>query len=218
MSNLAQLYGPSFSVFVRVAALVCEEKGIAYQTGKELNGQTIDIHSDKHFQLHPFGKMPVLIHGDKILCETASIGRYLDRIFGPETLQGATDWERAQIDQWCSLITQYIDFYVVRQFMLEVVFPKGDNGEPRMDVISANRPAAENAIAIVAEQLGDKPFLVGQQFTLADAMLAPMLTYNKDAPAPINLVNAHPQLLEYTNRLRARPSGQKVLQPMSKSR
>lgn len=218
MSNLVQLYGPSFSVFVRTAALVCEEKGITYQAGKVINGQTIEVHSDEHYQLHPFGKMPVLIHGEKTLCETASIGRYLDRTFGPETLQGATDWERAQVDQWCSLITQHIDFYVVRQFMLEIVFPKGENGEPRMDVISANRPSAENAIAIVAKQLANKPFLIGDHFTLADAMLAPMLAYNKEAPAPINLVNAHPLLLEYANRLHARPSGQKVLKPMSESR
>ncbi|WP_049723389.1 glutathione S-transferase family protein [Gilvimarinus polysaccharolyticus] len=217
MSPLVQLYGPSFSVFVRMAALVCEEKGIPYQTGKTLNDKTIDIHSDEHFQLHPFGKMPVLIHGDRTLCETASIGRYLDRAFGPETLQGENDWERSQVDQWCSLITQYVDFCVVRNFMLEVVFPKGENGQPRMDVIAANRPAAENAITIIARQLGDKPFLVGNQFTLADAMLAPMLSYNVETPEPINLVTTHPQLLKYANRLQLRASGQKVLKPLIES-
>ncbi|WP_339896510.1 glutathione S-transferase family protein [uncultured Gilvimarinus sp.] len=217
MSQTVQIYGATFSVFVRVVALVCEEKNIPYQYSKTLKHQPFEMHSEAHFNLHPFGKIPILQHGDNTLCETASIIRYLDRAFGPETLQGGNEWERAHIDQWCSLITHYIDFYVVRQFMLELVFPKGANGEPRLDVIADNRPRAEHALNIIAQQLGDTDYLVGDQFSLADAMLAPMLAYNKDAPDCINLVRAHPKLLQYANRLQARASGQRVLRPMSES-
>ncbi|WP_041521623.1 glutathione S-transferase family protein [Gilvimarinus agarilyticus] len=217
MSQIVQIYGAPFSVFVRTVALVCEEKGIVYQHQKNINKQPFEMHSEAHFKLHPFGKVPIVRHRNNTLCETASVIRYLDRTFGPETLQGGNGWERAHIDQWCSLISHYVDFYVVRQFMLELVFPKGNNGEPRLDVITANRPSAENALKIIAQQLGDKNYLVGDTFSLADAMLAPMLAYNKDAPASINLVRDHPQLLEYANRLQSRASGKTVLKPMSES-
>lgn len=217
MSQTVQIYGAPFSVFVRTVALVCEEKGIAYQYQKNINEQPFEMHSEAHFKLHPFGKIPIVQHRNNTLCETTSIIRYLDRTFGPETLQGSSERQRAHIDQWCSLISHYVDFYLVRQFMLELVFPKGDNGEPRMDVITANRPRAENALKIIAQQLGDTDYLVGDRFSLADAMLAPMLAYNKDAPSSINLVRDHPQLLEYANRLQSRASGKIVLKPMSES-
>ncbi|WP_020209964.1 glutathione S-transferase family protein [Gilvimarinus chinensis] len=218
MTDSVHIFGPGFSTFVRVALLVCEEKRIPYTLGKTLYGKPQETHSPAHFKVHPFGKLPVLFHGNFVLTETASIIRYLDATFGGETLQGNSAREKAEIDQWCSLITHYVDYHVVRQFMLEVLLPKGENGEPRFDVIAKKRPLAENALKIVEEQLGDKPYLVGNEFSLADAMLAPMLSYNLESPEFLNVVAHSEKLTAYTKRLEARESGQKILKPLSQSR
>lgn len=217
MTDSVQLYGVSFSTFVRAAALVCEEKAIDYAISQQIGGHTIDVHSPQHYQLHPFGKMPVLIHGDITLAETASIVRYLDRAFGPQTLQGTDDSQRALIDQWCELIARYVDEAIVRHYMLELAMPSGPDGQPNLDKLSAGRDNAASAVALLAKQLGSQSFLVGESFTLADAMVAPMLAYNLDAPEPFNLVGQHDNLKAYTQRLIERPSGRRVLKPLSES-
>ena len=45
--------------------------------------QTV-LHTPEIDAIHPFGKMPVLRHGDFTLCESKAIATYLDRAFdGP---------------------------------------------------------------------------------------------------------------------------------------
>ncbi|MDO3383337.1 glutathione S-transferase family protein [Gilvimarinus algae] len=218
MTDTVHIFGPTFSTFVRVVLLVCEEKGIPYTVGRIIDEKPAETHSPEHFKVHPFGKLPVMFHGDFVLAETASIVRYLDSTFGEETLQGNSAQQKAEVDQWCSLITHYVDYHVVRQFMLEQLIPKGENGEPRFDVITEKRPLAENALKIVEKQLGDKPYLVGREFTLADAMLAPMLFYNLDSPDFLNIVAHSNRLTAYTERLQRRESGTMILKPLSQSR
>lgn len=69
-TNSVHIYGPSFSNFVRTVMLVCEEKQISYTTGFEVNGSEIKYKSEQHFNLHPFGKFPVLLSDELILPET----------------------------------------------------------------------------------------------------------------------------------------------------
>lgn len=208
------IYGPSFSTFVRSVMLVCEEKNIDYSVGTEVNGKTLEFQGDQHLSMHPFGKVPVLLHNDTAISETATILRYLDRAFGEETLQGNNFSEKMLCDQWCALSSIYIDQALVRNFMLELAFPKGENGQPRFDVIAKARPKALEAASIVSQQLGKKAYLIAESFTLADAILAPILAYNAQAPEAFNLVAEFENLTHYSNRLLARASSQKVLTAM----
>ncbi|MDO3386800.1 glutathione S-transferase family protein [Gilvimarinus sp. SDUM040013] len=217
MSDSIHIIGVGFSTFARSVALACEEKQLAYTLDMSKDGLPIAMKSDPHMDLHPFGKIPVLIHGDRHLSETACIIRYLDNEFGPSTLQGTNNFEKAQIEQWCSLITQYIDFYVVKQYMLELVLPKGDDGSVRYDVIESNRPAAEHALSVVETQLGHNEYLVGNRFSMADIMLAPMLAYNFESPPCLNIVAQSDTLSAYALRLQERKSGQTVLKPLAAS-
>jgi glutathione S-transferase len=210
------ILGPDFSTCVRSVALVCEEKGIPYEVTREINGRRAARHSSERYELHPFGKVPVLLHQDKTLVETATIIRYLDDEFGVRSLQGKDSWERALCDQWCSLISVYIDRYLVREYMLELAFPTGDDGRPALEKVEAGRPNARAALVAVAKQLGEKPYLISESFSLADAMMAPMLDYNASAPAQFNLVAEHPQLMAYIERIRQRDSGKHVLKPMQR--
>ena len=53
--------------------------------------------------IHPFGKIPVMRHGDVTLCELKAIATYIDRVFdGPKVIP--EDPKRAaQVEQWVSL-------------------------------------------------------------------------------------------------------------------
>jgi len=73
-----EIIGSVRSTYTRVVCMVCEEKAIQYVlTEKPLRAPEI-------LAIHPFGKMPVLRHGDVELFESKAIATYLDRSFaGP---------------------------------------------------------------------------------------------------------------------------------------
>ena len=77
MSDIT-LYGFPPSSYTWTARMVAEEKGISHDL------EPIEFGSDALKALHPFGKIPIMTHGDLTLYETAAICRYIDEAFdGP---------------------------------------------------------------------------------------------------------------------------------------
>ncbi len=210
MSDTVYIYGLGFSSFVRSVQLCCEEKGLTYQSGMAPKGSEIPFKSPEHLQLNPYGKMPMLFHDDLVLFETTTICRYLDQQFSGPALQPSDTRARALVDQCCAEIALYIDHALVREVLLEFAFPKGPDGSVRMDVVEEKLPAARVALNRVRELLGDKPFICGDAYTIADALLTPMLDYIANIPQGSDLM-AEGLLGAYLDRMRTRPSGQKIL-------
>ena len=74
MANV-EIIGPAPSTYTRVARMVCEEKAIPYELK-----QSAAAFAGRH-AIHPFGKVPVMRHGDFELCESKAIATYLDLAF-----------------------------------------------------------------------------------------------------------------------------------------
>jgi len=53
-----EIIGSIRSTYTRTACMVCEEKGIEYVLTER------PLHAPEILAIHPFGKMPVLRHGD----------------------------------------------------------------------------------------------------------------------------------------------------------
>ncbi|MGR4066619.1 glutathione S-transferase family protein [Halomonas sp. LR3S48] len=211
MSASVHILGPQFSNFVRSVQLCCEEKGIPYTLGFELEGEPIDFGGEKHLALHPFAKVPVLLHGERRLFETAPICRYLDANFDGRDLQPHDPWQRAEVDQWCQVLSTYVDQAVVRRFLLEFVFPKGDGGSIRKERVEQAKPEVVRMLRLLEHQLAGHEYLVGESFSMADAILAPMLDYLEGTPAGKPLLAEFPALTRYLQRLRQRESSRRVL-------
>lgn len=211
MATPVHIVGPQFSTFVRSVQLCCEEKGIPYTLGAETDGRPLVMHSSEHFALHPFGKVPILLHGERRLIETPSICRYLDAAFDGPALQPEDPWLRAQVDQWTGVLALYVDQALVRRYLLEFVFPKGVHGAVREDAVAAAQPEVVRLLGLLEQQLAQGDYLVGDDFTIADAIAAPMLDYLADMPAAKDLLAETPRLMAYIARLRARPAAARVL-------
>jgi glutathione S-transferase len=84
------LHGYRYSVYVRIARLALAEKGVAYDR-VEVNPFSADVPAD-YLALHPFGRVPTLIHDGFALYETGAITRYLDRTFAGPNLQPRSAW------------------------------------------------------------------------------------------------------------------------------
>ncbi|MBR9885663.1 MAG: glutathione S-transferase family protein [Oceanospirillales bacterium] len=208
------ILGPTFSNFVRSVMLCCEEKGAEYSVGRELDGQSIGLKSEEHFKLHPYGKVPVLIHGDRVIFETAVICRYIDAVFDGPALQPEHLWERTQLEMASAEISLYIDKALVRDLLLEFAFPKGEDGSIRMDAVEKALPEAQKALVRIEQLLADRDFIVGNHYTMADALLTPMLNYVSNLPMAADLMPTHGALSAYAQLMKARASGQKVLLPL----
>lgn len=211
ITNHVEIYGPSFSTFVRSVMLVCEKLQIKYTTGFELAGEMIDHKSDQHLALHPYAKFPVLKHGEFILPETAAICRYLQATFGNGELQEFTPQQLARIDAFCAIISIYIDKAIVRDYLLEFASPKGRDGEVRVDVVIAAQPEVRKALMVIDNELSQGDTLNNSKLSLADILVAPMLYYISTLPAAFNLLNEFNQVEDYFNNLMKLKHFKKIL-------
>ena len=79
-----EIIGFAPSTYTRAARMVCEEKSIPYEL------TAARPHAPEVTAIHPFGKIPVMRHGDFELCESKAIATYLDLVFpGPRLIPTA---------------------------------------------------------------------------------------------------------------------------------
>ncbi len=210
------IVGVQFSSFTRAVQFCCEEIGVAYTLGTSVDGREYALRTAGLETLNPFSKVPVLLDAGRPLYETQTICRYLDNQYNRSRLQADDARQNAQIDQWCAAITAHIDKAIVRNYLLEFLFPKGADGKVREDVVAAAMPDVMRAVAVLEQQLGERDFLVGEQFTLADIMLAPIVTYLVNAPHNQDLVKKDSTVRAYANRILLRPAAKNVFIPVVK--
>ncbi|MGK8236559.1 glutathione S-transferase N-terminal domain-containing protein, partial [Roseovarius sp. MS2] len=80
MEHSVILRGYRYSVYNRIARVVLHEKGVAYETD-EIDPFAPDV-SEDYLKRHPFGRVPVLSHGEFDVFETSAISRYVNAAFG----------------------------------------------------------------------------------------------------------------------------------------
>lgn len=210
MKNEVHIIGVQFSSFTRAVQFCAEETGVSYTLGTQLNGEEYGLRTPGLKTLNPFGKVPVLVHKGQALFETQSICRYLDNTFNQSRLQPVDSWQRAQLDQWCSAITAYVDKKIVRDYLLEFLFPKGEGGSVRQDVVAAAIPDVIATVKLLEQQLGNNEYFLAGQFTLADIALMPIVHYLSIGPNNTELLASDSPVRNYVKRILARPGARQV--------
>src|SRR5690348_2626022 len=113
------LHGYHYSVYQRIARLTLSEKGVAYRQ-VEVNPFAPDVPAS-YLDLHPFGRVPVLVHDGFALYETAAIARYIDRAFPGPALQPTAPQALARMDQIIGVVDAYGYWPLVRQVFVQRV-------------------------------------------------------------------------------------------------
>jgi glutathione S-transferase len=121
--------------------------------------------------------VPVFRDGDTALFETSAIVRYLDETFDGTPLVAANARLRAQMEQWVSVINCHGYDAMIRRYVLQYVFPKGEGGAPDRKTIDAALPEIERLLVTLDKAYGKRNFLVGATVTMADLLLAPIVFY-----------------------------------------
>lgn len=207
MSNLT-IYGIAPSTYTRSARMALIEKGV------DFDFETVELGSPQHLALHPFGKIPILQHGDTRLYETFAIGRYVDETFDGPPLQPADTGGRALMTQWISAIIDYVYPALIRNYLLAgYIYPQMAGQEPNRAAIDAALPDLEKTIGVLDGALAGRQTLVGDAPTLADHILLPIVFYMNMAPESAELMGKSANLSAWLETLSARPSAQQTVPP-----
>jgi|SRR5262252_3437676 glutathione S-transferase len=202
-----EIFGIERSNYVRMVRMVCEEKGITYDL------KPVPPHSPEVLAIHPFGRIPVMRHGDVTLCESKAIATYLDRSFPGPALMPSGARDAALAEQWISLVNTVIDRTLVRTYMFHYIFPKTADGKPDRAAIDAVEPEMRRQIALLDKAVARTGHLAGDQFSLADINIMPILYWLRHYPESADALAGTMQLAAYYDHHAARDSFKKTMPP-----
>jgi glutathione S-transferase len=178
---------------------------VAHLHLKDVEYSLVRLHKGEHRQpnflaINPMGKVPVLRDGDLVLWESNAICQYLAERAGDTAFFPADPKIRASIARWLfwesgswAPVIEVFTHENVRKPMLGI-----GSADPLKlaDAQERFRPLAK----LLNDQLADRKFLLGDNVTLADFVVAGVATYVERGRIPIN---EYPNVKAWWGRLNA---------------
>jgi glutathione S-transferase len=201
-----RILGMPQSPFVWAARMAAAEKGI------EIDFAPVMPHTPEIDAISPFGKMPVLRHGDVTIAESRAIARYLDELDARVPLMPRDPVAAARAEQW--IMHAYCEYTpsLVLRYIVPYAFPSGADGRPDRGAIEAALPALGKAITVLDRQLDGRSWIAGD-FSFADIIFAPMLHYAGELPEGGAAIAAAPHVAAWQLRMQARASFKATFPP-----
>jgi glutathione S-transferase len=180
------------------------EKGVAYDT-IEVSIAAAQHQSPEFRKKNPLSLLPVLELPDgKVLRESMAICRYVEELHPEPNLLGSDAWERAQIEQWNRHAELELLFPIAQVFRNTHAFWNGrikqapEFGAIMRDLVGARIDWFEG-------ELGDRDYLAGPRFTVADITALCAIDFGKICNLRIG-ADTHPHLAAWHARVSGRPS------------
>jgi glutathione S-transferase len=172
-----------------------EEAGVAYEL------KVVDIMKGEQkapslLTLNPMGKLPTLVDGDVVVTESAAIALYLADRHAPGRLAPALDDPRR---------ATYLRWSFFAPSVVEPAVMARSSGWAVKEV-SAGWGSYDAMIAATEGALSGGPFLLGDQFSMADVVLGGLLRFL----IGFKQIEARPSFASYVARLDARPAFQRA--------
>lgn len=181
------------------ATWALEEVGAAYEYIK------VDItrgegRGPPYSRLNPTGAVPTLVDGDFVLTESAAIVNYVGERSPDAALVPASGTRaRAIYDRWCYFTISTLEEPLTTVGKHTFVLPE-DKRTPA--VIPTALWEFARAAAILSDALGDRPFILGEQFSGADILIGHTLAWATAFKVPFEQDN----LKAYAGRTLSRPA------------
>ncbi|HKE96611.1 MAG TPA: glutathione S-transferase family protein [Povalibacter sp.] len=177
-----------------VAKWMLDECGASYEL-VPIDLEKREQKSPEFLAINPAGKLPALVDGDTKIFEGSAIGLYLGDKF-PEA-NVAPRIGTPQRGRYLSLMV-----YATSQ----VEPAMGDALMTQPTVPSRGWTDFETVKEVMERELGDGPYLFGQQFTLADVMTGSMFLWARRW----GTFTGRPRLEAWLDRLAQRPKAMKI--------
>jgi glutathione S-transferase len=195
------LYGADYSVYVRIARMTLEEKGVDHEL------VPLDIFAAEgipewYLEHHPFGRIPAFEHDGFHLFETGAIARYVDEAFDGPALQPADARGRARMNQ----IIGMHDAYGYRAMVWDVAVERLKKTPPDETLIASGLGKAETVLKVLTSLKVPGRWLLGDQLTLADLHAAPIIGYFIKAAEGADMLARFAEIRDWYGRISARQS------------
>jgi len=225
------LYHSAYSTCSQKVRLVLAEKGIAF-TSHEISFGSEEQLSPEYLQLNPNGVVPTLVHDGEPVTDSSCIMEYLDELSPHPALSPATPLGRARMRAWLRYFEEVPTAAARVPSFQRVFLPllHAIRSEREFDASADRRPIrkgfyrkmgsgrgfAPDEIENSLEQLRQTvdriegaldrgPWIMGEQFTLAECCVAPLVDRLDDLGMR-NLWTGRPRFNRWLERLRDRPS------------
>jgi len=229
---MLELYHGGHTTCSRKARLCLTEKGLAY-TSHFLNLRGFEQHAPAYLKLNPNGVVPTLIDDGEVVVDSMLINEYLDEKYDQHTrLRPTNPLDKARMRVWTKLASdQGLSALVPRVWpAFKAYTDKLNPGELQEKLgriplterqerwtkvarggfgaqdLDAGRKAAALIITRVESGLGNGPWLMGEQYTLADIDLIPFIDRFTDFYPDMLNATATPKISGWLARMRERPA------------
>jgi glutathione S-transferase len=161
--------------------------------------------------INPGGKVPALVDGELTLTESGAICMYIADKYPAAKLSPAhASNDRAQFHQWCLFSLTELEQPLWTLSKHQFVLPE----KYRVSAIADTaRYEFTRAADVLAKGLGDREFIVGNSFSVADVLLANTLNWARARSVQI----AQATLVAYADRMLSRPALQRALEREKKA-
>lgn len=192
-----KVLGRNTSGNVQKVLFLLEELGIEYDR-EDYGRQFANTATDEYLKLNPTGKVPTLIDGGVAIWESNTILRYVASTADSD-LYPADPAKRSRIERWMDWLLATVNSTYM------TIFKAAKAGDTVPDAAAQE---LASALTLLDEQLAVTTYLAGDDLTLADICLAPIL--HRCINFPVDLP-ALPALRAWHSNISERPAFQKVV-------
>jgi glutathione S-transferase len=148
--------------------------------------------------INPAGKIPVLVDGDVVIPESAAIVLYLAEKYREKGLLPDDLAARAQVYRWLMFAMTELEQPLWRITKHSMLYPE----EKRLpqDIALAREDFVAMA-SVLDRHMEGREFIVGNSITAADCVTVYLIDWANE----MHLIDGHPQLSAYLERMYARP-------------
>ena len=168
---------------------------VLYEKGCEFEIQDIDMYQPMDVTpYNPYGEVPILRERDLTLYQADVINNYIDERFPHPQLMPPDPMQRARARLFSYVLNREVFSHVRRL----------ENRNASEDIHNAARNKLRDQLTVIGTRLNAGAYLLGEEFTLLDVSLAPVL-WRLDHYG-IELPRTAAPLMTYGERLFSRPA------------
>jgi glutathione S-transferase len=165
---MLKIYGTSRSRAVR-ALWAAEEFGAPYE---HVPTAVQEARGGEFLKINPNGHIPAIDDDGTVLFESMAINLYLGEKYGKAPVWPSNVGDRGRAFQWSFWGMLECESHIITVFLNRMMRPENERDEK---AVTAAFEALKKPLKVLDDALKDRPFLLGNEFSVADLNVAGVL-------------------------------------------
>jgi len=167
---MLKLYDYPDCPFCQKVRVVLAEKDLEYEK-IFVDLRTGEQKTSDFLRMNPYGKVPVLVDEDEIIYDSTIINEYLEEEYPLPRLMPEDSQGRARV----RMLEDYCDNSFIPPTTMLLAQLRKPEAERDAQRVEQARDELRRALYYLRDKIGGQEYVVGREFTLADAAFAPRI-------------------------------------------